>query len=117
MGIAVAKSSGTDAEDSDKGGRTPSHSKGDTQENNGGQNAMLDEGLVNSAKSNGSTQHHRPDKGEGQKPKGTTADLNGPETHGHHDEKVVKTGERVKKTGGGCVGCRETVENRGVRPS
>jgi hypothetical protein len=50
------------------------------------------------AQAHGTSNHHGADEGGGEKPEGATADLNGPEAHGHHDKKMIKPSQRMKET-------------------
>jgi hypothetical protein len=45
------------------------------------------------AQAHGTSQHHGTDKGAGQEPECATADLYCPETHGDHDQQVIKSGQ------------------------
>jgi hypothetical protein len=92
---------------------------------------MLNEILMNpaEAEAHGSTKYHGCNKRAGEKPKGASADLNGPKAHGDHDKEVVKSGQGVKEAslsssgqihavelgrmgGGGNRGTDETCERK-----
>jgi len=57
---------------------------------------------MDSAESHGSTEHHRSHKHAGKEPEGSPSDLNSPETDRNHYQKMVKTGQWMKKTGLAC---------------
>ena len=65
---------------------------------------MLHEGLMDAAESHGSSEHHGANERAGEDPQGPSSDLNRPETDSDHDQKMVKTSQRMKESRLRCSG-------------